>query len=203
MSGVLTTDGLRAAIGKLLAHIEKHADALNALDGTLGDGDLGVTLLRGLQTVAEQTGDLPADVGAAFLQCAKAFVSISGSTYGTLMATGMMSVAKATQGKTEVSWLEAPVLLGGVIEAMQRRGKAQLGDKTVLDTIAATQEAVREVTKAEDALPAAISATRMSIDLFREHQAQQGRARIFGEGSIGKDDPGMVAWLTMLEGLVA
>ena len=201
MAESLTTEVLRDAIRRLTSQAESCADELNALDGTLGDGDLGVTLVRGLRTVADQADGLPPDLGAALLQCAKALVSLSGSTFGTLLATGVMSAAKAAQGRTEVSWRETPELLGGAMEAMQRRGKAELGDKTVLDAIAATVEALRLAETPDAMLPGARQAVREAIDEFRDREARQGRARMFGENSVGKDDPGMVAWLRLLEGL--
>ena len=201
MGEALTTGALQEAIRRLAAHVETCADDLSARDGALGDGDLGVTLVRGLRSVAEQAESLPADVGLALLQCAKAFVSISGSTFGTLLATGAMSAAKATQGRTEIPWQEAPDLLTGAREAMQRRGKAELGDKTLLDAVAATAEALRGVTTPEGLLPAAIAATETCLESFRARPSRQGRARMFGDRSIGLDDPGMVAWLRLLEGL--
>ncbi len=201
MAESLTTEVLRDAIRRLAAQAESCADELNALDGTLGDGDLGVTLVRGLRAVADQADGLPPDLGAALLQCAKALVSLSGSTYGTLLATGVMSAAKAAKGRTEVSWREAAELLDGAMAAMQRRGKAELGDKTVLDAIAATAVALHRVETPDAMLPAAQQAVRDAIAEFRDREARQGRARMFGENSIGKDDPGMVAWLRLLEGL--
>ncbi len=201
MAASLTTEILRDAIQRLTAQAESCADELNALDGSLGDGDLGVTLVRGLRSVADEADGLPPHLGAALLQCAKALVSLSGSTYGTLLATGVMSAAKATKGRTEVSWRESADLLGGAMEAMQRRGKAELGDKTVLDAIAATVEALRGADAPDAMLPAAQQAVRETIAEFRARPARQGRARMFGENSIGKDDPGMMAWLRLLEGL--
>ena len=201
MAESLTTEVLRDAIRRLTSQAESCADELSALDGALGDGDLGVTLVRGLRTVADQADSLPPDLGAALLQCAKALVSLSGSTFGTLLATGVMSAAKAAQGRPEVSWRETAELLGGAMEAMQRRGKAELGDKTVLDAIAATAEALRSVETPDAMLPTAQHAVREAVAEFRGREARQGRARMFGENSVGKDDPGMVAWLRLLEGL--
>jgi dihydroxyacetone kinase-like protein len=201
MDGAFSTAAIQKAVVRLAAYVEPHADDLSALDGALGDGDLGVTLVRGLRSVAEQAARLPPEVGAALLQCAQAFVSISGSTFGTLLATGLMSAAKATQGRTEISWQEASALLFGAVEAMRRRGKAELGDKTVLDAVAATAEALRLVADPADLLPAAIRATEACLERFRDKPCRQGRARMFGDRSIGKDDPGMVAWLRLLEGL--
>lgn len=199
MGQVLTTETLREAIRLLTAQAERCADDLSALDGALGDGDLGVTLVRGLRSVAEQAESLPPDVGAALLQCAKAFVSISGSTFGTLLATGAMSAARAMRGRTEAGWQEAPELLAAALDAMRTRGKAELGDKTVLDAIAATAEALQQAGQPEAMLPAALHTVGETIDQFRDRPARQGRARMFGQRSVGRDDPGMVAWLRLLE----
>ena len=201
MAESLTTEVLREAIRRLAAQAESCADELSGLDGALGDGDLGVTLVRGLRSVAEEADGLPPDLGAALLQCAKALVSLSGSTYGTLLATGVMSAAKAAQGRTEVSWRDTADLLDGAIEAMQRRGKAELGAKPALAPIAPTAEALRGVDAPDAMLPTAQQAVRDAIAEFRDREARQGRARMFGENSIGKDEPGMVAWLRLLEGL--
>ncbi len=198
---MLTTEVLRQVVRRLAAAVEAGADELNAADAALGDGDLGVTMVRGMRSVAEQADALPPDLGAALLQCARAFVSISGSTFGTLLATGAMSAAKTLQGRTEVGWQEAPALLEAAMEAIARRGKAAPGHKTVLDAIAATIEGLRAAAAPEEMIPAAIEFTQRSLDAFRDQPAQQGRARMFGENSRGRDDPGMVAWLSLLQAL--
>jgi phosphoenolpyruvate---glycerone phosphotransferase subunit DhaL len=76
----------------------------------------------------------------ALLKCAQAFTKLSGSTYGTLLATGLMSAAKATKGRTEVPWSEVSSLLASALQAMAQRSGGKLGEKTVLDAL----EAVRD-----------------------------------------------------------
>jgi dihydroxyacetone kinase-like protein len=177
------------------------ADELNELDGALGDGDLGVNLMRAAERLAEDLPNLPDDVGMAMLRCAQAFTRISASTYGTLLATGLMSAAKAVKGQTEVPWADVPALLGGALQAMSDRGKGQLGDKTVLDAV----EAARRATAGLDSSAAmGIAASRAIADAivqFRDLPFRQGRARIFGSKGIGRDDPGMVAFQRIVEAL--
>jgi phosphoenolpyruvate---glycerone phosphotransferase subunit DhaL len=197
----LTTQVLRAALARVAAKMESCADELNALDGQLGDGDLGVTMVRGTRAIASEIPNLPKDVGMALMKCAQAFTKLSGSTYGTLLATGLMSAAKATKGRTEVPWSEVPALLANALQAMGQRSGGKLGEKTVLDAV----EAVRAATEGLDApstmLTAADRAVAACLDQFRDQLARQGRARIFGEKTIGKDDPGMVAFHRIIEGL--
>ena len=197
----LTTESLKAGLARIAAAMEAAANELNTADGKLGDGDLGVTMVRGSRLVVEALPDLPADVGMALMKCAQAFTKTSGSSYGTLLATGLMSAAKATKGRTEVPWGEAGALLSGALEAMMLRGKASLGDKTVLDAIDAARA---EIGGLDD--PAAIAAAAdrgvaAALERFRDQPNKVGRARIFGERSIGLDDPGMLAFKRVVEAL--
>jgi dihydroxyacetone kinase-like protein len=157
--------------------------------------------MRAAERLAEDLPNLPDDVGMAMLRCAQAFTRISASTYGTLLATGLMSAAKAVKGQTEVPWADVPALLGGALQAMSDRGKGQLGDKTVLDAV----EAARRATAGLDSSAAmGIAASRAIADAivqFRDLPFRQGRARIFGSKGIGRDDPGMVAFQRIVEAL--
>jgi dihydroxyacetone kinase-like protein len=181
--------------------MEACADELNTLDGSLGDGDLGVTMVRGTRSLVDVLPDLPDDVGLALLKCAQVFTRVSGSTYGTLLATGLMSAAKSTKGKTTIPWSETSALLGEAISAMSRRGKAELGDKTVLDAIEAARVATDGLDQPGKIVKEADQAIAHALEQFRDQPARQGRARIFGEKSIGLDDPGMVAFKYIVESL--
>jgi dihydroxyacetone kinase-like protein len=199
----LTTQALRAGLGRIAAQIEVSAEELNTIDGELGDGDLGVTMQRGVRGVMEGLADLPDDVGMALMKCAQAFVRVSASSFGTLLATGLMSAAKATKGRTEVPWSETSALIGGANEAMMRRGKGQLGEKTVLDALEAARLATDGLDDPQAILAAADAAVAGALDSFRDRLSKQGRARIWGDKSIGRDDPGMVALKRMIESLNA
>ncbi len=198
----LTVADLRAAIARLTVAMEREFDALNAADGALGDGDLGVTLTRGMRAITELSPGLPDDLGQALLACAQAFTKTSGSSYGTLMATGLMSMAKVLRGRTGVEASEVSSLIGGARDAMQARGKADLGGKTVLDSLDAMAKATSGLTDpAEVAAAAATSAATAQAEM-KGRIATIGRARIFGEKTIGMDDPGMLA-MTAIAGAIA
>ena len=103
---MITTESIQSVIIRLNQVMEQSADELNSADGLLGDGDLGVTMIRGFRHLLEELESLPEDIGMAFFQCAKAFTKSSGSSYGTLLATGMMAVAKGI-GATRVGVFES------------------------------------------------------------------------------------------------
>ncbi len=199
--GDLTTAGLKAALPRLAAHLEDRAAYLNEADAKLGDGDLGVTMQRGGRGFLEIADDLPDDLGMAFMRCAQAFTKISGSSYGTLLATGLMAAAKACKGREAVPWSEISALLAGAQEAMIARGKGALGEKTVLDTLDAARRATEGLDEPKDLLEAALGSTDTTLERMRDQPARQGRARMFGEKSVGLDDPGMLAFRCLLEGL--
>ena len=196
---MITTESIQSVIIRLNQVMEQSADELNTADGLLGDGDLGVTMIRGSRHLLEELESLPKDIGMAFFQCAKAFTKSSGSSYGTLLATGMMAIAKVKKGQTEIVMDEVSGLFNISLEAMQIRGKASLGDKTVLDVIAAARDAAKNQTDWKTMLNSINKAINDTIDLYRDRQSQIGRARIFGEKSIGLDDPGMLAFKRMFE----
>jgi dihydroxyacetone kinase-like protein len=197
----LSTPALADGLARIADHMDSVADALNALDAQLGDGDLGVTMTRGGVALREILPTLPMDVGMVLMACAQAITKVSGSSYGTLLATGLLAAAKATRGRTEVPWSETSALLRAALDAMMARGKAALGDKTVLDALEAAATAAEGRTDPADILLSSAAAVDATMDRMRGMQARAGRARIFGERSIGIDDPGMRAFQEMLRGL--
>ncbi|MGQ9635734.1 MAG: dihydroxyacetone kinase subunit L [Bryobacteraceae bacterium] len=195
----LTVNSLRWAIDQLNQGATRMADELNALDGAVGDGDLGVTLSRSFQRLAAAAATLPPDLGQALLECAMAFTKVTASTFGTLFATGLMAAGRHCRGKQELDWSELPVLLGAAVEAMLSRGQSALGDKTVVDAVDAVRKACQGMTTPKPILASAQEAIRQTMAEFRDRPFGQGRARIFGEKALGKDDPGMAALLKIVE----
>ena len=194
-----TTNDLRTAAARLAAAAEAAQDELNGLDGQLGDGDLGITVATGWREVAAET--LPDDVGMAFLAASKAFQRVSSSSYGTLTATALMAAAKKTKGRTEVPWSEVPGLVAAARDAMMERGKGALGDKSVLDIADAVAKATEGIDDPAAMRAAASAAADAALDDFRARPNRLGRARMFGDKTVGMDDPGMRAFQRLVAGL--
>lgn len=184
---------LQEAIRRLSEAMERDFELLNAADGALGDGDLGVTMSRGMRAISTQAEELPEDLGKALLLCAQAFTKSSGSSYGTLLATGLMAIAKQVRGETAVDASRVAELVATARDQMQARGKAELGGKTVLDSLDAVAQATAGRSTPAAVADAAATAVTEALETFRAQQATVGRARIFGEKSVGMDDPGMLA----------
>ncbi len=196
-----TTDSLRYAIGSNLAALETEAGNLTELDARIGDGDLGVTLLKAFRELDRIKDTLPEDIGTAFMQCASAVSKVSSSSFGTLFATCLMTVAKGTKGHTSAPWSDVPDYLEKSVNAMMLRGKASLGDKTVMDAVISAARAAAGKNDPAVLLAAARQGVDAAMTEFRDKPNKIGRARIFAERTVGMDDPGMVAFKVMVDAL--
>jgi phosphoenolpyruvate---glycerone phosphotransferase subunit DhaL len=116
-----------------------------------------------------------------------------------LIVVALLHVSKTTAGKRELSWGEVGTLLDGALQAMMNRGKASLGDKTVLDPIHAVARAMSGKQLPADLAGAAMGAGRLCLVEFRDRPCRVGRARMFADKSVGRDDPGQLAFVAMLE----
>lgn len=195
---------LQAALARWCDALEAATPELNALDGRLGDGDLGTTLSKCAAHVRQALA-APADsLHGLLMACAKACARASGSSFGTLLAVGFMRGAQFV-GRSEALDRGALVeMLTSVAAGIAERGGAAPGDKTMLDSLHAIVAALRECppdVTPQAATQATLGAARAALDTFRDRPNRIGRARMFAERSIGLDDPGMVAVQRMAEAL--
>ena len=191
---------LRAALSRWCAALEAAAPELNALDGQLGDGDLGTTLqrcaanVRALLDAGAPAGETP---GALFKACAQACAKASGSSFGTLLAVAFLGAAKQLGDAAAIDRADLPRLLEDVGAALSARGGAKPGDKTMLDALLAVAAALRGADG--DPAAAARAAAAQAVAEFSARPNRIGRARMFAERSVGLADPGMVAVQRMVE----
>ena len=196
-----TSKILRESFGRIATGLESASDQLNAIDAKIGDGDLGVTLTRCGRGVREVIAQFPEDIGMALMMCVQTITKISGASFATLLATALLSVAKVTKGRKDVPWSDIPELLRIAEEAMMARGKAALGEKTVLDAVHAFRLSTQGLDDPQKILDTGTETVREAIEHFRYQPNMAGRARIWSEKSVGLDDPGMVAFMLMVESL--
>lgn len=195
----ITRDTFKLAIERITANIGPIGEEMNRLDGQLGDGDLGVTLVNGFKNLSGIKDDLPDDLGRAMLAMAKSVTAVSGSSFGTLLATALMAAGKQVKDQTSAEWSDLPALLQAAQDAMIARGGASLGDKTMLDMMDGLIKALSGSETPETMLTAAQAAAKQTLDTFRDQPNKIGRARVYAEKSIGLDDPGMMAISRMVD----
>lgn len=197
----LTTAALQTAISRLAATLEERHGELTELDGRIGDGDLGITLLKAFRALDGLRPELPDDLGQAFAKCAGEVTKVSSSSFGTLFATALMATAKTLKGRTEADLTEIAALITGALDAMAARGKASLGDKTVLDALDAIRAGAEGQSDPDQMLAEMRQRVARAVTDFTDKPNRVGRARIFGDKTVGIPDPGMTAVLVMIEGL--
>ncbi|MDX3926220.1 MAG: DAK2 domain-containing protein [Shinella sp.] len=189
----ITVSSIAAAVARANAAMEPLEQVLNDADAKLGDGDTGGMLARVIGKMAKVDLASVADPGAALSQLAKAATLATGSSLGTLFATGLLAAGREAKGRETIGVGDLSGLVATARDAMIARGGAALGDKTVLDSLDAVAEALKEAETPEQAASAAAKAASDALDAFRSRPNRIGRARMFGDQTIGIDDPGMLA----------
>ena len=183
--------------------LKTHVDELRELDAKLGDGDLGVTIDLAGQAIIDYlatTGET--DVGKLLAQCGMNINKASPSTFGTILASAFMGGGRAVVGKTRLDMPDLVLVGERAIENIRKRGKAEAGDKTVLDTLIPAVEALRrEVENGTDpstAVTAGVAAAEEGMKATVNMKAKFGRAQWFQEKSIGIQDGGATAMYYMI-----
>lgn len=204
----LSGDAVVAAVQRVSAELVVQESYLTSLDQQMGDGDLGITLSKiglALQDFAAATpieGDLGKWLGKAGMAANKA----GSSSFGTLLATALMRGGKAMTGKTGLTGEDLAAMFAAADAGVQERGKAQPGDKTVIDAMHPAAEAFAAAIGAgqslRDAGLAALAAAEAGRDSVTPLRSKIGRASWVGERTEGKVDPGCEAFVLMLRTLL-
>jgi dihydroxyacetone kinase-like protein len=171
---------------------------LTDLDSAVGDGDFGISLDRGFTAVqAELTAKPPADLRTVFQTVATVLIKTMGGSSGPLLGTFFLRAAATCADKSELAPADVVALFQAGVEGLQQRGKAALGDKTMMDAWLPAVDAMRSALESgsglteilERAAAAAEAGMRATIDM----QARKGRGSYLGERSVGHQDPGATA----------
>jgi dihydroxyacetone kinase-like protein len=167
---------------------------LNQMDGVAGDGDLGLTMSTGARALIAIAPELETlDLASALRRCGTELARKAPSTSGTLLATAFLRAAGAVAGDKPPAALLAAALSASQT-GIEQRGKASVGDKTLLDALAPAQAATQAAADAGldlcEALRAAARAAAEGADATRNMRARVGRAGWLAERSEGHVDAG-------------
>ena len=176
---------------KLLKEAKNSYDDFNSADGKIGDGDLGVTILHGLEEINNSINKFSDDMSANFMICSQAFVKKSGSSFGTLIAFSFMNISKNLKGKTECNHEDIKAIFETTLKTILERGKTNLGDKTIADSL---DLIIRNLKDNQNYSEVFKSSTKQALDNFKGKKIKIGRARMFEDKTMNLDDPGMFAF---------
>ena len=177
----------------LLTQSKKSYDEFNAADGKIGDGDLGITILNGLEEINNNIEKFTDDLSINFMLCSQAFVKKSGSSFGTLIAFSFMNISRNLKGKNTCDNKDIITMIDTAMSTIQERGKTKVGDKTILDTLDFISRNLK-ATKDNINYPELFkSSANEALNAFKGKKILIGRARMFEDKTKDLDDPGMLA----------
>jgi dihydroxyacetone kinase-like protein len=177
------------------AQVATQKQDLTKLDSAVGDGDHGINMDRGMQAVVTKIEGLEnGDVGRLFKTVGMTLVSKVGGAGGPLYGTFFMQLGTAVAGKSELSAQDWAAGLEAGVSGVRARGKAEPGDKTMIDALApavdAFKAAVAQGASFSDALDRSAHAAEEGMKATIPLVARKGRASYLGERSAGHQDPG-------------
>jgi phosphoenolpyruvate---glycerone phosphotransferase subunit DhaL len=195
----ITSTEVRDWIRAYASEIAEHRAELVRLDTAIGDGDHGTNMDRGMRKAVEKMdGTAGEDIGALLQAVGMALVSSVGGAAGPLYGTLFLQMGTATTGKAELDlagWADA---VEAGIKGVQSRGRAEPGDKTMVDALLPALEALRGGGDTADALRRSAEAAEEGMKATIPMEARKGRASYLGPRSVGHQDPGATSTYLLL-----
>lgn len=215
MGGLDTVNVLKMTITKqqilhwlntLAVIFADNKDYLTELDAAIGDADHGINMNRGFQKVVAQ---LPAvahqDIGRIFKTVSMTLISSVGGASGPLYGTLFLRASTVVAEKEELTAEDLLTLLKAGLDGVRQRGKANLGEKTMVDTLSPAidvlERAIATESRLPEALHKAVAAAEVGMKGTIPLVAKKGRASYLGERSIGHQDPGATSTYLLLKTL--
>ena len=197
----ITTEDTLRWLHQVAVVLHENREFLTQLDSPIGDADHGINMDRGFQAVLDKLPTVAGmDIGSILKTVGTTLVSTVGGASGPLYGTAFLRAGMASSGKHELYEADVVGMLEAALEGIKARGKAQSGEKTMLDALTPALVAAKEaqnlglsqlLRRASDAAEKGMKATIPML-------AKKGRASYLGERSIGHQDPGATSsWLIL------
>jgi dihydroxyacetone kinase-like protein len=193
---MLTTGDVKRLFRQLAETIGAARDELCRLDGVIGDADHGIAMAEGFAAASSAVVALSAQATLAdqFNAAAKGFLNAVGASSGPLYATAFMRAAKAAGARQEMPLTEAPTLIVAMAKGIRSCGKAEPGEKTMVDVWAPAATAAEKGMAGGLPLPEIMSqvyaAAAAGADSTRSMVATKGRSSRLGSRTLGHIDSG-------------
>ena len=195
-------DALSTWLKSTAAEFEARIDELDGLDAAIGDGDHGTNMARGMATASTIVPSPDTTTRQYLNQVGMALVSSVGGASGPLFGTFFLRVGQLWQSPHSVSSIWQALKAGR--DGIASRGRAKVGDKTMLDALCPAVDVLEHAAMERDEEPSAslaraAAAARAGAEATRGMVARRGRAAHYGERSVGHIDPGAVSMAMILD----
>ncbi|PBB27615.1 MULTISPECIES: dihydroxyacetone kinase subunit DhaL [unclassified Mesorhizobium] len=201
----IDTADLKRMFDTIAVAIEADKDRLCQLDGVIGDADHGIAMALGFNAVRDALAslDLAATEPTALLNtAAKSFLNAVGASSGPLYATAFMRAGAAVKGNAALADADFTALFQAMAQGIKDRGKAEPGEKTMVDAWQPAAEAAAAASVAgktlAQCLEAALAAAARGAEATKDMIAAKGRSSRLGERSLGHIDPGAASAVTVI-----
>lgn len=195
MGNSLTAQQLHTSFLALCDRIEEQKEYLSELDGAIGDGDHGVNMakcFRGVKKVITETVDT--EVGVLFTNIGMEVMNSVGGAMGALYGTLFLRLGTSCKDKGEINLVDMAEMFNNGLDGILALGKAQVGDKTLVDTLSPAVASLNTSVKTKASLPEGLqsfdAAAKAGMESTIELIAKVGRASRLGERTIGHQDAG-------------
>ena len=199
----ITTEDTLRWLKQLANVLHENRDYLTQLDSPIGDADHGTNMDRGFKAVADKLPGMEnMDIGSILKTVGTTLVSTVGGASGPLYGTAFLRAGMATSGKHELYESDMVSMLEAALEGIKVRGKAQLGEKTMVDALTPALAAAKEAEVQNSGLSQLLRRTSNAAEGGMKSTipmlATKGRASYLSERSIGHQDPGATSsWLIL------
>ncbi|MDD3681592.1 MAG: dihydroxyacetone kinase subunit DhaL [Mesotoga sp.] len=200
---VISKDEFIEIVGIAVDSILENEQYFCDLDSVAGDGDFGASLAKGFSEVKSKWKDLEkSNVGTFLRDCSMIIMEKCGGASGPIWGNAFLSASRASKGKESLEIADIAELFQAMVDGVQKVGKAELGDKTLLDALIPFKESLKESAKLNEPIEAAfekaVTRAEEGAESTKTIVATKGRARYLGDRSIGAYDAGARAVAVIL-----
>lgn len=208
MGDTITTSQMLHALKNMCDTIEDEKDYLSELDGAIGDGDHGVNMAKCFREVKKKLAESSAqDVGALFKEVGMVVLNSVGGAMGALYGTFFLKLSQESAGKAEVNLSDLVAMFQTGEQGILDLGKANRGDKTLIDTLSPAVRAIEAAAKEGNTLVGALAdfeqSAKQGMESTKDMLAKMGRASRLGERTIGHQDAGATSCYFILRSLAS
>lgn len=202
----IDVETVRVTLARLCDALEAQKERLNALDAAVGDGDMGISVGNGMRAVRARLSEPAADVGSLLVRAGDDFEDSAGATIGALVGAALQRAGHALAGKTVIGLPDIAAALEAAEAAIRARGKAEVGDKTLLDVLVPLRTTLTAAIEAGVAPPEAgrrlRAAAEAGVAATVPLRAKFGRGRWLAERTEGHPDPGATLLQLMVQSVL-
>jgi dihydroxyacetone kinase-like protein len=192
----LNAGEFKQILRKIAVRIEEESDYLSDLDRKIGDGDHGVTMVIGWTAITDKLNELEDenDLGIIFKSIAMSFLNAVGASVGPLYGKAFLRASMVAKEKTELDHEEIVKFWSAAVTAIVELGKAEVGDKTMVDTwipiVKSLESSLEQGKEFVASLDLAVQAGELGMNSTKDLVSQKGRSSRLGERAQGHVDPG-------------